>query len=242
MNFQGEFTDLQNALIINPLVQTSSSKPKLNLQRLKSRKRKHVVTFDPQSRKDFITGFHKRKVERRKKAQVETKKRIRQIKSDRRKQRLDELEKQGIPIVETVINLKGSVTEGFEKIDETLTYVGNGMKSTVSVRNFKEEEEIDQLVKEKQQKNIEKDIEKKKEKEEEVKNRKKKEKEIRKKNKEEGEEEDKKKCPNKCETEKKKKKYKKYKMQYSRNQAKKKRRKKKYFLKSNKQHLSKKKK
>ena len=55
----------------------------------KMRKAAHAVEeikFDPDARNEYLTGFHKRKVQRTKRAQEEAAKRARQEKIDLRKQ------------------------------------------------------------------------------------------------------------------------------------------------------------
>lgn len=55
----------------------------------KKRKAAHAVEeikFDPDARNEYLTGFHKRKVQRTKRAQEEAAKRARQEKIDLRKQ------------------------------------------------------------------------------------------------------------------------------------------------------------
>ena len=55
----------------------------------KKRKASHAVEeikFDPDARNEYLTGFHKRKVQRTKRAQEEAAKRARQEKIDLRKQ------------------------------------------------------------------------------------------------------------------------------------------------------------
>jgi ribosomal RNA-processing protein 17 len=53
-----------------------------------------VITFDPAARKDFITGFHKRKTERRKKAQTKAEERARREKLEARKEKREYLKQQ----------------------------------------------------------------------------------------------------------------------------------------------------
>ncbi|KAK7113475.1 nucleolar protein 12-like [Littorina saxatilis] len=52
------------------------AKPILRKKRPQNRKTKRVVIFDEDARKEYLTGFHKRKNERRKKAKVENEKKL----------------------------------------------------------------------------------------------------------------------------------------------------------------------
>ena len=53
-----------------------------------------VITFDPAARKDFLTGFHRRKTERRKRAQSKAEERARKEKLEARKEKREYLKQQ----------------------------------------------------------------------------------------------------------------------------------------------------
>lgn len=66
-------------------------RPKKNILHAPSKKRKNAhaieeISYDPEARSDYLTGFHKRKVQRQKIAQEQAAKQARQEKVDARRE------------------------------------------------------------------------------------------------------------------------------------------------------------
>ncbi|KAI9489817.1 nucleolar protein 12-domain-containing protein [Zychaea mexicana] len=68
-----------NKKVKNTDILTAGSKAYAKKRKIK-KERVERVDFDPESRKEYLTGFHKRKVERKKKAQENWQERLRQEK------------------------------------------------------------------------------------------------------------------------------------------------------------------
>ena len=82
--------------------------------------KKAVLVFDEKARKEFITGFHKRKVERRQKARQRIAEEVRQEKIQERKEKREQLkglrgiglgEALGEPAAAASSGAAGTVTE-----------------------------------------------------------------------------------------------------------------------------------
>ncbi|XP_066592740.1 nucleolar protein 12 [Prorops nasuta] len=80
------------------------------------RKKKGILIFDENKRRDFLCGFHKRKLERRKKAQEELQQQLKlerkRIKQTAREQHLKLLSNRDVPELETLLTEKQYETEG----------------------------------------------------------------------------------------------------------------------------------
>ena len=66
-----------------------------------------AVVFDESSRKEFVTGFRKRKLQRREKAQKEIQERVKEAKLNRRAQRRDK----DRALLDRVADIRGEVRE-----------------------------------------------------------------------------------------------------------------------------------
>ncbi|CAN9505759.1 unnamed protein product [Ophioblennius macclurei] len=80
----------------------------------KKRENKVIVTFDDKERQDYLTGFHKRKVERRKAAVAELKKKIREeqikVREERHKEYIKMLKERTEALKEAEDDLEDAVT------------------------------------------------------------------------------------------------------------------------------------
>ena len=98
-----------------------------------------VITFDPAARKDFITGFHKRKTERRKKAQTKAEERARREKLEARKEKREYLKQQrsvgaGEAIVDDEDHDGDDAASGTALEKETFNF--QGMLATATVTSL----------------------------------------------------------------------------------------------------------
>ncbi|SSD61505.1 related to Ribosomal RNA-processing protein 17 [Saccharomycodes ludwigii] len=89
------------------------------------------VLFDKDSRLDFLTGFHKRKVERQKKAQDFIKEQERQMRIEERKRVRDERKK----------DMEGQLIKLKESMKEVGDYVGSDNENDIDSKEEEEEEE-----------------------------------------------------------------------------------------------------
>ncbi|XP_029945888.1 nucleolar protein 12 [Salarias fasciatus] len=80
----------------------------------KKRENKRIVTFDDKDRQDYLTGFHKRKVERRKAAVAEIKKKIREeqirVREERHKEYIKMLKERTEALEDAEDDLEDAIT------------------------------------------------------------------------------------------------------------------------------------
>ncbi|XP_068435106.1 nucleolar protein 12 [Clinocottus analis] len=86
----------------------------------KKRENKCVVTFDDKGREDYLTGFHKRKVERRKVAVLEIRKKIKEeqirVREERHKEYIRLLKERTDALEEIEDDLEGAITSTTESV------------------------------------------------------------------------------------------------------------------------------
>ncbi|XP_034749138.1 nucleolar protein 12 [Etheostoma cragini] len=86
----------------------------------KKRENKCIVTFDDNDRQDYLTGFHKRKVERRKAAVAEIRKKIKEeqirVREERHKEYLKMLKERTDALQEAEDDLENAITSTTESV------------------------------------------------------------------------------------------------------------------------------
>ncbi|XP_042360101.1 nucleolar protein 12 [Plectropomus leopardus] len=86
----------------------------------KKRENKCIITFDDKDRQDYLTGFHKRKVERRKAAVAEIKKKIKEeqirVREERHKEYIKMLKERTEALEEAEDDLEDAITGTTESV------------------------------------------------------------------------------------------------------------------------------
>ncbi|KAM3598481.1 uncharacterized protein V6R79_018562 [Siganus canaliculatus] len=104
----------------NTKYQNNASKKSKFKPGSKKRENKCIITFDDKDRQDYLTGFHKRKVERRKAAVEEIKKKIREeqikVREERHKEYLKMLKERKEALDDDEDDLEDAITSTTESI------------------------------------------------------------------------------------------------------------------------------
>eukprot|EP00316_Scyphosphaera_apsteinii_P017127 CAMPEP_0119313762 /NCGR_PEP_ID=MMETSP1333-20130426/30302_1 /TAXON_ID=418940 /ORGANISM="Scyphosphaera apsteinii, Strain RCC1455" /LENGTH=185 /DNA_ID=CAMNT_0007318691 /DNA_START=41 /DNA_END=598 /DNA_ORIENTATION=+ len=103
---------------------------------------KKTIVFDANARKEFITGFHKRKTERRQRSRQKIAERVRQERIESRRQKREWLRQQN-SVTTSHASIENAGTTGIEisEQSESSTYEFRGMVATTIVAPLLQEDE-----------------------------------------------------------------------------------------------------
>ncbi|CAL5219777.1 g1681 [Coccomyxa viridis] len=108
-----------------------------HLAKRKQRNKALEITFNPEEHREFVTGFHKRKLQRRKDAQrILDEKAKKQRLEERAQKRADLKKRLDLDRYMTSSEESGGEDEKVQKPRDVRAFANNGMRATVTVKPF----------------------------------------------------------------------------------------------------------